>query len=82
MVPLANARTAAAHITITKLNGVLARNMEPRAASPQRGLHTIRTLAEDYVPVGVSVAPQIPFVNDDMEQVLEAAWELGARSAF
>ena len=28
------------------------------------------------------MAPQIPFVNDDMEQVLEAAWQAGARSAF
>ena len=34
------------------------------------------------MPVGVSVAPQIPFVNDDMEKVLEAAWDAGARSAF
>jgi DNA repair photolyase len=32
--------------------------------------------------VGVSVAPQIPFINEDMEQVLEAAWAAGARSAF
>ena len=34
------------------------------------------------MPVGVSVAPQIPFVTEDMEQVLEAAWDAGARSAF
>ncbi len=34
------------------------------------------------VPVGVSVAPQIPFITEDMEQVLEAAHEAGARSAF
>lgn len=34
------------------------------------------------MPVGVSVAPQIPFINDDMEQVLAAAREAGARSAF
>lgn len=27
-------------------------------------------------------APQIPSVNDDMEQVLEAAWEAKARTAF
>ena len=82
LVPLAEARLAAAYITITTLDGELARKMEPRAASPQRRLRTIRTLAERGVPVGVSVAPQIPFVNDDMEQVLEAAWEAGARSAF
>ena len=82
LVPLANARLAAAYITITTLDGELARKMEPRAASPERRLRTIRTLAERGVPVGVSVAPQIPFVNDDMEQVLEAAWDAGARSAF
>ena len=34
------------------------------------------------MPVGVSVAPQIPFINEDMEQVLQAAWEAGARTAF
>ena len=82
LVPLAEARLAAAYITITTLDGELARKMEPRAASPQRRLRTIRTLAERGVPVGVSVAPQIPFVNDDMEQVLQAAWDAGARSAF
>ena len=82
LVPLAEARLAAAYITITTLDGELARKMEPRAASPERRLRTIRTLAERGVPVGVSVAPQIPFVNEDMEQVLEAAWDAGARSAF
>ncbi len=82
LVPLANERLAAAYITITTLDGELARKMEPRAASPLRRLRTIRTLADHGVPVGVSVAPQIPFVNDDMEQVLEAAWDAGARSAF
>jgi DNA repair photolyase len=45
-------------------------------------LRTIRTLVEAGVPVGVSVAPQIPFLNEDMEHVLEAAYEAGARSAF
>ena len=30
----------------------------------------------------MSLAPQIPFLTDDMEQVLEAAWDAGARSAF
>ena len=34
------------------------------------------------MPVGVSVSPQIPFINDDMEQVLAAAYDAGARRAF
>lgn len=82
LAPLAQQKLAAVYITITTLDGELARKMEPRAASPQRRLRTIRTLAEHGIPVGVSVAPQIPFVNEDMEQVLEAAWQAGARSAF
>ncbi|HRM64174.1 MAG TPA: radical SAM protein, partial [Acidovorax temperans] len=68
--------------TITTLDPVLARRMEPRAAAPHRRLRTIRALADAGVPVGVSVAPQIPFITEDMEQVLEAAHEAGARSAF
>jgi len=82
IAPLAAQRLAAVYVTVTTLDGELARKLEPRAAAPHRRLRTIRTLAEAGVPVGVSVAPQIPFVNEDMEQVLEAAWEAGARSAF
>ncbi len=80
--PMAAQGLAAVYVTITTLDAALARRMEPRAASPARRLRTLATLAQAGVPVGVSVAPQIPFINDDMEQVLEAAWAAGARSAF
>jgi DNA repair photolyase len=82
IAPMAAQRLAAVYITITTLDGDLCRKLEPRAAAPHRRLRTIHALADAGVPVGVSVAPQIPFVTDDMEQVLEAAWEAGARSAF
>ena len=82
LAPMAEQRLAAVYVTITTLDPRLARILEPRAAAPHRRLRTIRTLAEAGVPVGVSVAPQIPFINDDMEQVLEAAAQAGARSAF
>ncbi|MDM0047306.1 PA0069 family radical SAM protein [Variovorax dokdonensis] len=82
IAPMAAQRLAAVYVTVTTLDGELARKLEPRAASPQRRLRTIATLAAAGVPVGVSVAPQIPFVTEDMEQVLEAAWAAGARSAF
>ncbi|MDA7415828.1 PA0069 family radical SAM protein [Xenophilus arseniciresistens] len=82
IAPMAAQGLAAVYITITTLDGELARTLEPRAAAPHRRLRTIRALAQAGVPVGVSVAPQIPFINEDMEQVLEAAWEAGARSAF
>ncbi len=82
LAPMAARRLAAVYVTITTLDQRIARTLEPRAASPQRRLRTIRTLVDAGVPVGVSVAPQIPFVTEDMEQVLAAAWDAGARSAF
>ena len=82
IAPMAADRLAAVYITVTTLDGDLCRKLEPRAAAPHRRLRTIRALADAGVPVGVCVAPQIPFITDDMEQVLEAAWEAGARSAF
>ena len=82
LAPLAAQRLTAVYVTITTLDAQLARRMEPRAAAPHRRLRTLRTLADAGIPVGVSVAPQIPFITDDMEQVLEAARDAGARSAF
>ena len=82
IAPMARDRLAAVYVTITTLDAGLARTLEPRAAAPHRRLRLLRTLAEHGVPCGVSLAPHIPFLTDDMEQVLEAAWDAGARSAF
>jgi DNA repair photolyase len=82
IAPMAARGLAAVYVTITTLDAALARRLEPRAAAPHRRLRLLRTLAEHGVPCGVSLAPQIPFLTDDMELVMEAAWEAGARSAF
>ena len=82
LAAMASRRLAGVYVSVTTLQAELARRMEPRAAAPWRRLRTIRTLADAGIPVGVSVSPQIPFLNDDMEQVLEAARDAGARSAF
>ncbi|WP_332812978.1 PA0069 family radical SAM protein [Ramlibacter sp.] len=82
IAPMARRKLAAVYVTITTLDAGLARKLEPRAAAPHRRLRLLRTLAEQGVPCGVSLAPQIPFLADDMEQVLQAAWDAGARSAF
>lgn len=82
LAPMGAQGLAAVYVTITTLDAELARKLEPRAAAPHRRLRILRTLAEHGVPCGVSLAPQIPFLNDDMEQVLEAAWDAGAREAF
>jgi DNA repair photolyase len=82
LAPMAARGLAMVVVTITTLDALLARQLEPRAAAPHRRLRTIRSLADAGIPVGVSVGPQIPFLNDDMEQVLEAAAAAGASSAF
>jgi DNA repair photolyase len=83
IAPMAARRLAAVYISVTSLDAELSRILEPRAASPQRRLQTIRTLAAAGVPVGVSVSPVIPFINEpEIERVLEAAAEAGATSAF
>ncbi len=79
---LASQRLVGVAVSVTTLDAELARRMEPRAAAPWRRLRTIERLAAAGIPVSVSVSPQIPFINDDMEQVLEAARDAGARRAF
>ncbi|HVR50928.1 MAG TPA: radical SAM protein, partial [Pseudorhodoferax sp.] len=44
LAPMAAQQLAAVYVTITTLDNGIARTLEPRAASPQRRLRTIRTL--------------------------------------
>ncbi|VWC02229.1 radical SAM protein [Burkholderia lata] len=82
LAPMAERGQVMAAVTITTLDADLARTLEPRAATPARRLRTIRALSEAGVPVGVSIAPMIPFVTEpDMERVLEACAEAGATYA-
>ena len=83
LAPLAEHKLVAVILSITTLDARLARIMEPRAAAPHRRLRTIETLARAGVPVGVSVSPVIPFLNEpELERILEAACRAGAGSAF
>jgi len=69
-------------LSVTTLDRRLARMMEPRAGTPQRRLQAIKGLSEAGIPTGVMFAPAIPALNDgEMEAVLRAATEMGARSA-
>lgn len=68
-------------ISLTTLDAALCRKLEPRAAAPYRRLQTIRRLADAGVPVGVNVAPIIPFLNEpEIESLIEAAAQAGAQS--
>jgi DNA repair photolyase len=83
VAPMAAEGLAAIYVSVTSLDPQLARILEPRAAAPHRRLRTIETLARAGVPVGVSVSPVIPFINEpEIERILEAAAAAGASSAF
>jgi DNA repair photolyase len=83
IAPMAAQRMAAVYVSITTLDADLARKLEPRAAAPHRRLKTIESLVRAGVPVGVSVSPVIPFLNEpELERVLQAARDAGATSAF
>ena len=69
-------------ISVTTLDPKLARQMEPRAASPAKRLETIQKLTEAGIPVTVLVAPVIPALNEhEIERILDAAYAAGAREA-
>ncbi|MGH0037243.1 MAG: PA0069 family radical SAM protein [Myxococcota bacterium] len=80
--PMAEAGTAAVHVSITSLEGDLQRALEPRASHPAQRLRAVETLARAGVPTGVMVAPIIPGLNDhEIPAILEASARAGARFA-
>jgi DNA repair photolyase len=80
--PMAAKGLAKVAISLTTLDKTLSRKMEPRAAAPHRRLEVIRDLNAAGIPVTVMTAPIIPMLNaHEIERLLEAAAEAGARSA-
>lgn len=82
LVPLAAQQLVSVHFSVTSLDPHLSAKLEPRASAPHARLRAMRRLGEAGIPVGVMVAPVIPWINDaELESVLEAAREAGAGSA-
>ena len=80
--PMGRDGLAKVFVSLGTLDRVLARRLEPRAASPQRRVDTIRALARAGVPVGVMLAPVVPALSDkSVEESLEAAAAAGASMA-
>ncbi|MFC6197244.1 PA0069 family radical SAM protein [Ponticaulis profundi] len=82
LAPMAEKNIARVAISLTTLDKDLARKMEPRAASPQLRLKTIKALSDAGIPVTVMTAPIIPCINEaEIEDLLQAAYDHGARNA-
>ncbi|MEM0985626.1 MAG: PA0069 family radical SAM protein [Pseudomonadota bacterium] len=82
LAPMAEKKLVRVGISITTLDRRLSRKMEPRAATPERRLQTIRALTDAGIPVIAMTAPIIPAINDaEIEALLEACQAAGARYA-
>lgn len=82
LAPMARNGLVKVALSVTTLDRVTARKMEPRATTPAKRLDAIRALSEAGIPVSVMVAPIIPAINDsEIEAILEAARDAGAAEA-
>ncbi len=69
-------------LSVTTLDRMLARTMEPRAATPTKRLEAIKQLSEAGIPTSVMVAPIVPGLTDqEIERILDAARAAGAKDA-
>ncbi len=82
LTSLARDQLVRVFVSITTLDAELKRILEPRAASPEARLRTVRELSQAGVPTGVLVAPVIPAVNDsEIEDIVAAVAVAGALQA-
>jgi DNA repair photolyase len=79
---MAEKQAASVNVSITTLDRMLARNMEPRASTPGLRLKAVETLAKAGIPVNVMIGPVLPGLNDhEIPNILKSAAEAGAGSA-
>ena len=80
--PMAEKNLVGVTISITSLKEKLRRVMEPRTATCEKRVETVKVLSENGIPVNVNVAPLIPGINiDEIPAILKAVSEAGASSA-
>ena len=69
-------------ISVTTLDPVLSRRMEPRCPGPKRRLKMIETLAKAGCEVRIMASPMVPGLSDqELEAILRAGREAGAVAA-
>ena len=82
LVPMAKRNLVHVTLSVTTQDHHISRYLEPRTAAPARRMQTIKALAAAGVPVGINVAPVIPFLTDhEMESLLETGRKMGATTA-
>lgn len=79
---MARRKLAKVALSVTTLDGTIARKMEPRASVPAKRIAALKALSEAGIPTSVMVAPIVPGLTDhEIEQILETAANAGVASA-
>jgi DNA repair photolyase len=82
LVAMAERKLVHVTLSVTTQDHHISRYLEPRTAAPARRMQAIKTLAAAGIPVGINVAPVIPFLTDhEMENLLETGRQMGASTA-
>jgi len=82
LAQMARMDLVAVALSVTTLDGTLARTLEPRAAAPRKRLAAMRALADRSIPVHINVSPVIPAITDhEIEALVAAGAAAGALSA-
>ena len=83
LAPMAAKGLAAIVMSVTTLDPLTARRMEPRASAPLQRIAAIAALAKAGVRTAISISPIVPAINDhEIEAIVAAGAEAGARAAF
>ncbi len=82
LADMAQRDLVAVAVSVTTLDGAIARTLEPRAAAPRKRLAAIQALSQRGIPVHMNVSPIIPAITDhEIEAVVAAGADAGALSA-
>lgn len=81
LAPMGERRQLGVHLSLLATDKTLIRALEPGTSPPQRRLQAIRRLKDARIPVGVFIAPIIPGLSDQPQQLsrlFEAIKDAGA----
>lgn len=79
---LAKYDAAVVNVSITTLDKMLARNMEPRASRPDNRFKAVEELSKAGIPVNVMIGPVLPGLTEhEIPGILKRAADAGACSA-
>jgi DNA repair photolyase len=82
LVPMAKRGLVHVTVSLTTQDHHISRYLEPRTAAPARRMETIKRLSQAGIPVGINIAPVIPFLTDhELETLLATGREMGATNA-